>query len=96
MKKTILLICIVFLIGSFTYLQAQTYVGSDACETCHSSKYNDWVESGHPYKFTVTNGTEPTYPIEADNFQSQWMTNLGDGTHSWTNIAGVIGGYGWN
>jgi len=72
------------------------FVGSDACMTCHSDKYEDWVASGHPYKFSVIeNGTEPMYPAEAVNFQDTWMANLGDGTHDWSNIAGVIGGYGW-
>lgn len=73
-----------------------TFVGSDACETCHQEKYDDWIESGHPYKFTVIEGgQEPIYPAEAVNFQAQWMDSLGDGSHSWADIAGVIGGYGW-
>ncbi|MEN8229830.1 MAG: FlgD immunoglobulin-like domain containing protein [Bacteroidota bacterium] len=73
-----------------------TFVGSDACKTCHSDKYDTWIESGHPYKFTVVeNGVEPTYPAEAVNFQAQWMDSLGDGSHTWNDIAGVIGGYGW-
>jgi len=72
------------------------YVGSDECKTCHMDNFTDWAASGHPYKFTVVeNGQAPVYPTEADNFQSQWMTTLGDGSHSWTDIAGVIGGYGW-
>jgi len=72
------------------------FIGSEACMTCHSEKYEDWISSGHPYKFTIIeNGAEPIYPAEAVNFQDTWMTNLGDGTHDWSNIAGVIGGYGW-
>ena len=74
----------------------QGYVGSDACMSCHSDKYNMWVNSGHPYKFSIVeNGVQPTYPEEAVNFQDTWMENLGDGSHSWDNVAGVIGGYGW-
>jgi len=72
------------------------FVGSESCKTCHGDHYTDWVASGHPYKFTVIeDGKEPVYPAEAKNFQSQWMSNLGDGSHSWSDIAGVIGGYGW-
>ena len=72
------------------------FVGSETCMTCHEGKYDDWIASGHPYKFTIVeNGVEPTYPAEAVNFQDTWMTNLGDGSHDWSNIAGVIGGYGW-
>ncbi len=77
-------------------IEEPTFVGSDACKGCHSDKYNDWVESGHPYKFTIIeNGEAPTYPPEAINFQSQYMDSLGDGSHTWNDIAGVIGGYGW-
>lgn len=72
------------------------YVGSAACAGCHAAKYDDWVASGHPYKFTViTGGVPPTYPPEAVNFQDQYMDSLGDGSHTWNDIAGVIGGYGW-
>jgi len=72
------------------------FIGSESCKTCHAEKYTDWVASGHPYKFTVVeNGVEPVYPAEAKNFQSEWISNLGNGSHSWDNIAGVIGGYGW-
>ena len=72
------------------------FVGSAACASCHQTKYADWVASGHPYKFTIiTGGVAPTYPAEAVNFQDQYMDSLGDGSHTWDNIAGVIGGYGW-
>lgn len=72
------------------------FIGSDACKTCHTDKYTDWAESGHPYKFTITEGnTGPVYPVEAQNFQNDWLNNLTDGSVTWDNIAGVIGGYGW-
>ena len=73
-----------------------TYVGSEACAPCHQGKYDTWIVSGHPYKFTVVEGgVPPTYPPEAKNFQDTWMDGLGDGSHTWNDIAGVIGGYGW-
>ena len=79
-----------------TGIEEAAFVGSDACKTCHSEKYNTWIESGHPYKFTVIeNGEAPVYPPEAINFQEQYMDSLGDGSHTWSDIAGVIGGYGW-
>ncbi|NND09114.1 MAG: hypothetical protein HKN87_22310, partial [Saprospiraceae bacterium] len=75
---------------------AQTYLGSESCETCHQPIYDTWIESGHPFKFTIVeNDQAPTYPPEAINFQSEWMDSLGDGSHTWSDIAGVIGGYGW-
>jgi len=73
-----------------------TFVGSAACAGCHAEFYADWEASGHPYKFTIiTDGVAPTYPEEAINFQDQYMDSLGDGSHTWDDIAGVIGGYGW-
>lgn len=74
----------------------KAFIGSESCKTCHEEKYNDWAASGHPYKFSVIkNGEAPTYPAEVINFQDTWMANLGDGSQSWDDIAGVIGGYGW-
>lgn len=97
MKKILRSISIIlFSLFIGNLLIAQNWVGSEACKTCHSSKYNTWIESGHPYKFTVIqNGVPPEYPPEAINYQSEWIENLGDGTHTWNDIAGVIGGYGW-
>ncbi len=98
----VLLMGILFVFTSSDFLEitggkytTATYVGSEACQTCHSSKYNDWVVSGHPYKFTITNSQPPVYPPEAVNFQDTWLNNLADGSHTWDDIAGVIGGYGW-
>ena len=74
----------------------KNYVGSEACASCHDTKYTDWKDSGHPYKFTVIeNNQPPTYPDFVVNFQDQWMDSLGDGSHTWADIAGVIGGFGW-
>jgi len=102
----VLLLGALFLLNShsFTPIPAEgsevaedaTFVGSAACAGCHSDKYDTWIASGHPYKFTVVEGgVAPTYPPEAINFQTQWMDSLGDGSHTWGDIAGVIGGYGW-
>lgn len=83
-------------LGSSDVAADKTFVGSDKCKTCHSDQYDTWIESGHPYKFTIIeNGEAPSYPPEALNFQDQYMDSLGDGSHTWDNIAGVIGGYGW-
>ena len=77
-------------------MYAQDYAGSASCQTCHTEKYSDWVDSGHPYKFSVIeNNQAPTYPSFVTNFQDTWLDSLGDGTLDWSNIAGVIGGFGW-
>ena len=95
-KKLHIFIVFTLLLSSGIYLQAQTFVGSDKCSLCHSDKYNDWVVSGHPYKFNViVDNQPPVYPEFVTNFQDQWMDSLGDGSHTWADIAGVIGGFGW-
>lgn len=96
MNKNYFLMVLFLLTFSTSLMLAQTYVGSSSCSGCHNGIYTDWAATGHPYKFSVVNGgVAPVYPVEAVNFQSTWMTNLGDGTMTWNNIAGVIGGYGW-
>jgi len=77
-------------------LSAQNYVGSEKCQPCHSSIYNDFVNTGHPYKFSIIENNEaPIYPDFVTNFEDSWLANLGDGSHTWADIAGVIGGFGW-
>lgn len=97
MKRNLLSIStFCFLFFSIGYLNAQLYLNSTTCEGCHQTIYDNWEASGHPYKFTITdNDQPPTYPPEAINFQSSWMDSLGDGSHTWNDVAGVIGGYGW-
>ena len=85
-----------FLLGASNYLLGQTFVGSQECSGCHTEKYDDWIVSGHPYKFNVIQNNEPpTYPPFVNNFEDSWMGGLGDGTQTWDDIAGVIGGFGW-
>jgi hypothetical protein len=67
-----------------------SYVGSESCKTCHETIYEDFIQSGHPYKFTMVDGAAPTYPSCVSNFM-----DLPTGTDSWDDIAGVIGGFGW-
>ncbi len=67
------------------------YAGSETCGGCHEAIYDDFIESGHPYKFNVLyDGTAPTYPSFVDNFME-----LPASESDWSNIAGVIGGFGW-
>ena len=97
MKNTILYTAFFgLLVFALPQLNAQTYSGSQSCMACHQTFFADWEASGHPYKFTVIeNDQAPTYPSEAVNFQASWLDSLGDGSHAWDDIAGVIGGYGW-
>ncbi len=100
MKRFLLLLSAVLFVFSMQ-LQAQDYVGSAACKACHNNEtwdyiYDNWEATGHPYKFNViVNDEAPTYPVEAVNFQSTWLDSLANGSVTWANVAGVIGGYGW-
>lgn len=71
-------------------LPTLSYVGSAACNACHTAIYSDFVESGHPYKFNIVNGAAPEYPIFVNNHLS-----LPTGVGNWDDVAGVIGGFGW-
>jgi len=96
MKRILHFIISTVLVMGFSFLQAQTYVGSTVCAGCHPDKASDWSQSGHPYKFNVIeNNQPPVYPDFVTNFEDTWMANLGDGSHTWADIAGVIGGFGW-
>ena len=96
MYKLLSVVIIIFFLMSTAMANGVGYVGSQTCSTCHSSKYSDWIDSGHPYKFSVIeNDQAPYYPEVSINFEDSWMAELGDSTHTWADIAGVIGGYGW-
>lgn len=54
------------------------YVGSKTCSQCHSDKYQEFIESGHPYKLNrVVNGEPPKY------FSSQ-QVNVPETPAGWT------------
>ena len=80
---------------------SQNYVGSATCGTagCHQTVYNEFIESGHPYKLSeVVGGTAPTYPWDAEPASTRGATVANDGpppTTPWTNYAYVIGGFFW-
>ena len=70
------LISLLFISSSELYTTAD-FVGSEACKNCHPEKYNDWVASGHPYKFTVIENDEaPVYPLEAVNYMMKYLRNI--------------------
>jgi len=87
MKKMLSMILILSCI-----IYAQTYVGSTSCQACHTEKYSDWFDSGHPYKFNLTDNAAPVYPDFVTNFQDVWDDSIG---FTWDQVSGVIGGFGW-
>ena len=63
-------------------------MGHETCQTCHSNIYDDYIDSGHPYKLNkVEGGTPPAYPFSE-------VPSPPDG-YTWDDITYVIGGYGW-
>lgn len=73
---------------------ALAYVGSDACQACHSSKYDKWVDSGHPYKLTKIEGVAPIadFPSFSEFPNDPVDPPVGLG---WSDISYTIGGFGW-
>ena len=65
-----------------------TYVGSEACQICHTETYESFRQTGHPYKLNkVVDGEPPKYPFSKVSDPPEGYT--------WDDILYVIGGYGW-
>jgi hypothetical protein len=70
---------------------ARGYVTSETCRNCHVEYHNEMLASGHPYKLNaVVNGQAPTYPNSVVPSPPP-----GASRGQWSDIAYVIGGYGW-
>ena len=68
---------------------ALDYIGSAACQTCHPTIYDVFMESGHPYKLSkVTGNKQPTIPFRT----AAIPTPTG---YTWADVSYMIGGYGW-
>lgn len=80
--------------GSCTYTITPTgkdeYVGSESCKSCHSSIYEKFIKSGHPYKLNKVNGVQPAIPYRTATIPTPSGYSFTDGT-----ITYMIGGYGW-
>ncbi len=74
--------------------EAVAFVGSASCSGCHETKYNEWIESGHPYKLTKLDGIAPILDFPAF---SMYPNDAVDppGDYTWDNTTYTIGGYGW-
>jgi Collagen triple helix repeat (20 copies)/Cytochrome c554 and c-prime len=67
---------------------AADYVGSAACQVCHSDIFDTFSKSGHPWQLVkVDSGQAPTYPFSE-------VPSPPDG-YTWNDIAYVVGGYEW-
>jgi len=112
MKQTLKVVLIIIVVLSLGFLFAADYVGSTACAGCHGAAdlsgigyniYENWQNTGHPYKANVVENNEaPTYPDFVVNFSDTWMDGLGKigawaspMSSTWDQISLVIGGFGW-
>jgi hypothetical protein len=64
------------------------YVGSDACEACHSDTYASFIKTGHPFKLNdAADAQNPNYyPFSTVEAPSDLP---------WNQISLVIGGFWW-
>jgi hypothetical protein len=84
-------------------LFSQNYVGSSACQGCHSGKHADWITSGHPYKIQkLENGQGPQYPpgLTSTKVIGPYVTyTIQPGVpmppkgYTWQTVGFVLGGY---
>ncbi len=73
---------------TITEPEAASFVTAATCNFCHAEIYDEFLETGHPYKLNkVEGGVAPAYPNSA-------VPNPPDG-YTWDDITYVIGGYGW-
>jgi hypothetical protein len=64
------------------------YVGDATCSGCHQDLYDQYIQSGHPWKLNkIENGQAPEYPFRN-------LNDLPEG-YTWDDISYVIGGYWW-
>lgn len=102
MKKSILVVTMIFICFSFSMVLAQEYAGSEACKTCHSTQHTNWKQSGHPYKIQkIVGGNPPVYPAltaqkvvgsQVNYTLVSGLPNAPDGL-TWGDIGFVVGGY---
>jgi len=76
------------------------YTGSEACAGCHSTIYNKFMNSGHPYKLVKVDGSKPMiFPFtELPDIPGAGLTD-GDNTlgppANYAEVSYVIGGFKW-
>lgn len=64
-----------------------TYVGSESCATCHSSEYEGWSQTAHPYM--IQTADEGMWDISREMIEAE----LAKGESEYLEIGGGVGGY---
>ncbi len=109
MKRVVAYMAVLILLGACTKKETiqqiiqppqATYIGSQACGSCHSEIYTEFMTSGHPWKLNkvsdilAAGGPVQYYPAPANQFWTQSNAGPPPGT-DWSDFAYVIGGFGW-
>jgi len=75
------------------------YITSEDCGVCHTSTYDSFVQTGHPYKLNKSEGNQqPQYPFtNLDGVLERIMgaDNTLGAPMSYDNVSYVIGGFHW-
>jgi hypothetical protein len=81
-------------VGMHDVIPDPAYVGAETCATCHSSHFERWTASGHPYKLTPVDGAAPTdaFPAHAQFPNDVVGPPAG---YTWDDVTYTIGGFGW-
>lgn len=69
--------------------EAPEYLGSAACQTCHSNIYEDFVKTGHPFKLNYASDVS-----EGGYYPYTEVPSPPSG-FSWSDVSYVIGGFWW-
>jgi|AMFO01.1.fsa_nt_gi hypothetical protein len=70
--------------------EVSSYVGSEACQSCHQSIYDSFRKTGHPYKLSdAADAQQPGYYP----FSTVEVSPTIPG--GWSNVSMVIGGFWW-
>lgn len=79
MKQSMVVLMLIIFLSFTGSISAKEYVGSDQCFSCHTSQFNDWQSSGHPWKLRkVSKARYAKLPLPPG--------------YSWDDISYVIGG----
>lgn len=66
------------------------YVGSEACQSCHSTIYDSFRKTGHPYKLTPADSAK-----QAGYYPFTQLPGPPSSVTGWDDVAYVIGGFWW-
>ena len=66
------------------------YVGSEACQSCHSTIYDSFKKTGHPFKLTPADSAQ-----QAGYYPFTQLPGPPSSVTGWDDVSYVIGGFWW-